>query len=466
MYDFIRLVLSILKVGVFRGAVAMAIAGGLLWVFWVRRRSRDGSAHPFPWRKVTLCVLAVGYLTVVMYITVHRYTGGSSGVNVHLFRAWREAWNQATVTAVLNPVLNALMFLPLGVLFPLGSRRFHKWVWMLLAAFACSLFLETAQYLKGCGVFDVDDLLCNTLGAMLGYCLTMAVMSIFDGRKRRGLRFFSYLVLPILTCGVVGGVFLCYAMQPYGNLSIAPSVRIDTSKVEFRREFSLEEGANREWILKAPALNIEACDAFAAAFAQRLGITFERTDYYDKATWFMNQGEPFYLLKVNRLDGSYEYSTDRDPDAGPAEGDQGVIRQALEVFGITIPDSAVFGYSNSGWHTFQVERTMQDEHVVEGTLRCQYTETGIIRKIENHIVIYAVSAEVDILSPSQAYEALCQGYFTSTAGFEDLSQETVQVLSCELNYRLDSKGFYQPVYQFELRSGAYGETVEIPAMAR
>jgi glycopeptide antibiotics resistance protein len=66
---------------------------------------------------------------------------------------------------------NLLGFLPLGLLLPLAWPWFRHGLKFLLAGFLVSLGFETAQLLTGLGIWDVDDLLLNTGGAMTGYIL-------------------------------------------------------------------------------------------------------------------------------------------------------------------------------------------------------------------------------------------------------------------------------------------------------
>lgn len=66
---------------------------------------------------------------------------------------------------------NIIGFIPLGILFPLlfpGCRKFFR---LVLAVFLMSLFFETSQLLFNLGVFDVDDLMLNTVGGIAGYIL-------------------------------------------------------------------------------------------------------------------------------------------------------------------------------------------------------------------------------------------------------------------------------------------------------
>ncbi|EOS53484.1 hypothetical protein C812_04035 [Paenibacillus barengoltzii G22] len=71
---------------------------------------------------------------------------------------------------MVNLFGNVLIFMPFGLLLGLMFR--HKditWIETLLYAFAASFSLECAQLLLAIGQFDVDDLILNTGGALLGY---------------------------------------------------------------------------------------------------------------------------------------------------------------------------------------------------------------------------------------------------------------------------------------------------------
>jgi D-alanyl-D-alanine carboxypeptidase len=63
---------------------------------------------------------------------------------------------------------SAIPFMPLGLLLPLLYRPI-SWKGVLGIAVAFSLCIETLQLVLRVGTFDVDDILLNTLGVMLGY---------------------------------------------------------------------------------------------------------------------------------------------------------------------------------------------------------------------------------------------------------------------------------------------------------
>ena len=71
---------------------------------------------------------------------------------------------------VINLAGNVLIFAPLGVLPPLLWKRWrHLWTTVPLSAGA-SCLIEFLQLFLGRSV-DVDDVILNTLGGLLGYLL-------------------------------------------------------------------------------------------------------------------------------------------------------------------------------------------------------------------------------------------------------------------------------------------------------
>jgi len=66
---------------------------------------------------------------------------------------------------------NIVGFIPLGILLPLLIPLFRKIGWLIGAVFLVSLLFEITQLLTGIGAFDVDDLILNTIGGLVGYIL-------------------------------------------------------------------------------------------------------------------------------------------------------------------------------------------------------------------------------------------------------------------------------------------------------
>lgn len=85
----------------------------------------------------------------------------------------------STDTYTISYILNIIMFMPLGFLLPMIWRkcRFHQ---VLLIGMLSSLAIEIMQ-LFNWRVSDIDDLLMNTLGAVIGFFLFKFVDMIIHG---------------------------------------------------------------------------------------------------------------------------------------------------------------------------------------------------------------------------------------------------------------------------------------------
>ena len=82
--------------------------------------------------------------------------------------------NPALMTFCLRQTFgNIVLFLPLGILLPLIALRFRSLKTLMLTAACLSLAIEAIQFaLRFIGsprAVDIDDVLLNTLGAVLGF---------------------------------------------------------------------------------------------------------------------------------------------------------------------------------------------------------------------------------------------------------------------------------------------------------
>lgn len=92
---------------------------------------------------------------------------------------------------------NVLLFLPLGFLVPHISPRWSSFSGTAFTGFGFSLLIELSQLLNNRRT-DVDDLILNTLGAVLGYLFYWGVSRMLGGRfpnsRPRRLQPFLYLL--------------------------------------------------------------------------------------------------------------------------------------------------------------------------------------------------------------------------------------------------------------------------------
>lgn len=133
------------------------------------------------WTCIFLC-----YGFIVLSATIFmRFPSWWTGEFYPLFYSYREAWITGSAASWRNIFLNYLMFVPIGFLLPIGMRHFEKCGWTVLFAFCFSLTIEIIQYVSKRGMFELDDLLGNTLGALIGFGLYRLALHTFSGLKRR-----------------------------------------------------------------------------------------------------------------------------------------------------------------------------------------------------------------------------------------------------------------------------------------
>lgn len=477
MHDFISTTFY-----VFRRAIPFALvglaAGAALLVFLNRKYRRDGT-H-FSKGQAAALLLLLCYLGGLAAITfMNRMGNGIQMYQLRPFLAFWEAWNAFTLQVWLNPLLNIAMFVPLGVLLPLAAKFFRRWYWMLAAGCGTSLAIEALQYILGRGQADVDDLICNTLGAMLGYCLCMLFVCLADRQWKTAV---ACAVLPVLSGVVLAGVFLVYHLQPYGNLADAPIYAADTSGVEWVQECSLSNEPGPSGVYWTEPFTKESCDAFAVDFLGRQGaeINFGSPDvnYYDNSTFYSDHHT--YSLIVNHNDRSYEY-TDYRVDSELRYSDKGgtitedELRTALGTLGIDVPAAAQFVVVNEerGEYAFRAECVVEDGVLTAGELTCRIAEGGILYEVDNALSVSTLHGDAAVISSQEAYDRLCAGRFSwqDVPMFDSLMHNQVRVTACDLEYMADSKGFRQPVYVFTLSDdrdgelrGGNGWTTFVPAL--
>ena len=470
MPEFLRYVLYELK-----NSAALVLLAGIMALFvltiafFIHKHKYKGQKK-FPWVKVLLWLAFLGYLIIVIYATMLRWSGFFHREwNLHLFRAWREAWNNFSAKNWANVLLNVAMFGPLGVLLPLLGKHFRKWYVTLPAGFLASLAIELLQLAMGRGICDVDDLFCNTLGAAIGYFILMTSLSLFGSKGNRAKPVLVYGSLALSLLLAVGSVFVVYHAKEYGNLPNAAAFTSNTAGTQWDLLCSLPNTESEVPVYKTQTRSIEDCDAFAEDFRKIIGTQYTTVSYYQEAAYYMDQSgdeNGSHFLFVSYLDPSYEYSCRWGDDPVWCEADRQTVEAALAHLPVFIPEYAVFTFEGDGWHSFAVNQHIDGAVMVDGTLRCRYAEDGTIRKLENKLVAYTYHDTVSILSPQEAFEKMCAGKFGDGGYFENKKPAHVSVLSCRLGYEVDTKGFYQPVYYFNVASqdGTYEYRIMIPAM--
>lgn len=171
--------------------------------------ANQSTATPLPRWQLGLALLFMLGVTFALTLLKHVFVIGHLWhTSAHRHRGielvpLEDLWNAPSlIGAVLNVAGNVALFLPLGyLLLLLWANQPHPVRRVATAAVALSAAIETAQYIFALGYTDIDDVLYNTLGAVLGAWLAQAIP----------MKFHRFVMALFLACGA--SIFGLYALS-------------------------------------------------------------------------------------------------------------------------------------------------------------------------------------------------------------------------------------------------------------
>ena len=125
------------------------------------------------WIPVVLFVLYC--LFIIWYTLFNRSASVTRKVDLRLLWSYRE-WLAGSPNGekdVLQNLSKIAFFIPFGLLIPAKN-----WKPVLIAAGSFSILIEGTQYVFSLGLCELDDVICNTLGAMVGFWLWNGLMRV------------------------------------------------------------------------------------------------------------------------------------------------------------------------------------------------------------------------------------------------------------------------------------------------
>lgn len=144
--------------------------------------------------------------------------------------------------AIYNIMGNILLFVPLGFFIPLLFKNKNKIVNIVLYGFCASLAIEIIQLSTAINVTDIDDIIFNTLGAVLGFFTFNIFYYIIKETKLRELirkvtsKFDGNLVaLSIKPLGtMLGAILIFIIITIYNSTQPANTSNEDIAKAVFK----------------------------------------------------------------------------------------------------------------------------------------------------------------------------------------------------------------------------------------
>ncbi|MCA0989352.1 VanZ family protein [Guptibacillus algicola] len=128
------------------------------------------------------------YLLALVYSTlfIYNYYPYGKSVNLVLFDSIKLMWESGSYWLILKNIIgNILLFMPLGFLVPLVHRRCRSLFVIAMIGFTISTMIELLQYFAAQRIFDIDDILLNGLGAVVGYGVYGVCLWVYRKVKRK-----------------------------------------------------------------------------------------------------------------------------------------------------------------------------------------------------------------------------------------------------------------------------------------
>ena len=106
-----------------------------------------------------------------------------------------QPWFDSPLDNLKDNILNVLVFVPFGALLPSVIKK-RRWVCFIIP-FALSLSFEVIQLFAPLGALALDDLICNTIGGIIGAAIGLLLVKLRNKAKK-----VLIAVVGIIFCGV------------------------------------------------------------------------------------------------------------------------------------------------------------------------------------------------------------------------------------------------------------------------
>ena len=137
----------------------------VLFIYWLLRR---GDEKPGKGALLCLSFLMLYLVYAFLLTTISRKSGSSYRTILVPLKAW---WQivKGSKAKLKEVFYNICLLAPMGVLVPPLLKYRCRWKDILFLAFLYTMAVECTQLLFKLGYFEIDDILHNCLGAMIGY---------------------------------------------------------------------------------------------------------------------------------------------------------------------------------------------------------------------------------------------------------------------------------------------------------
>ena len=140
--------------------------------------------HKFNKLQCSAAILLSLYIVVLLYFTVTgRYSHEEYEYQINFFTSYRWFFEHNGEQVLRQLLINFVMLMPVGFLLPIIINTKHKFLITMALSLLLTVFIETMQLITKCGSFEIDDIINNFVGAVIGMLIYMLLNKIIQNRK-------------------------------------------------------------------------------------------------------------------------------------------------------------------------------------------------------------------------------------------------------------------------------------------
>lgn len=429
--------------------------------------------------------------------------------NVIPFKTFIEMKYDFYFPSINQILLNIFLFMPFGFLLPLINQKFNRWYNTVICGFLCSLLIELSQLIFSIGIFDVDDLITNTLGTIFGYCL-IKMINCFIIKKNRKISNIVLSIWPlVLFVFLFSGVYVNYSTRGFGNL-VRPSFN-KTYNINFSLKTNLHDAESIVPMYKPVSCSKSNATQKIDEMIFSLGVIkanaknetnknnetninynsgndsnfddsknnsdtkikdkeqpivrqyVSKNDYHSKLHYKTSD----YYIEYNLFNQTFKFQNNDinlNEEVVPANSNNRdeivfndeMIKEKLNDFNLCLIDKMEFTNKDNNNYLAELNSFKQDKYVYDGYIEFHFDIMNNIDKLYYNIIKYSNSRDVNIISEYDAYLKLIKGKYASIGkdilytDIPDIDESifNLKIDSVYLDYFQDTLDYFHPAYVF------------------
>lgn len=390
--------------------------------------------------------IRIWYVVFVVFVCfADRKIFGARAYNLIPLLSFKQAISQFSAENWLNILLNIILFIPFGILFYPSNNK--EKICIFTMGTASVLLIEIIQYTFHLGIADIDDVIYNIIGIVIGYNIISIIVKKTIREK------IMHTVLAVIPLLIFAGVAINYWMQPIGNIEYDYDYKLNLENVEIIIDEDLYDELPETYCIyrinkgsKEDALNL--ADIVFHANGTIIGSDIYQYDdcivIYDKKrklnVWYNYLTSTYIIQDFQRENSDQDFLNRVTREE---------VEFALQKIGIIVPVNSEFSLLENKF-IFSVYFQEQSGVIYDGNLTCTYFN-GKVHEVKNNIFEMNLCGIYQALTEDELDECIRKGKM-SISFLPDVSNlKCIEIIDGHLVYLVDSKGYYRPVYQFNSR---------------